>query len=100
MNEPRDFIYRFRKGGGNRQIARAMNLSKNTVKIFRRFAEKHGLLDAGKPLPSIKKLGGVMIPPSLPNLMRSMVEPHEEQIRFWLGAKVGQRTIWQRLHDD
>jgi len=50
MNELRELIYRFRKGEGNRPIARALNLSKTTVKKYRRLAEQRGFLDAGKPL--------------------------------------------------
>jgi hypothetical protein len=100
MNELRELIYRFRKGEGNRPIASAMNLSKNTVKKYRRLAEQHRFLDADKPLPSLEELGGVMIPPSPPKLMRSTVEPYEDQVRLWLDAEVGPQTIWQRLHDD
>jgi transposase len=100
MNELRELIYRFRKGEGNRPIAFAMNLSKNTVKKYRRFAEQHGFLDATTPLPSINELGSVMAPPSSPKHMRSTVEPYEEQVRLWLKAEVGQQTIWQRLHDN
>ncbi len=77
-----------------------MNLSKNTVKKYRRLAEHQGFLDADKPLPSIEEFDGAMIPPPSPKPMRSTVEPYEEQIRDWLDAEVGQPTIWQRLHDD
>lgn len=100
MNELRELIYRFRKGEGNRPIASAMNLSKNTVKKYRRLAAHQGFLDADKPLPSLEELGGVMIPPASPKPMRSTVEPYEEQVRRWLDAEVGQQTIWQRLRDD
>lgn len=100
MNEIRELIYRFRRGEGNRPIAGAMNLSKNTVKKYRRLAEKHGFLDAGKPLPSIEELGRVMTPPPSPKHMRSTVEPFEDQVRRWVEAAVGMQSIWQRLRDD
>jgi len=35
MNEMRELIYRFRQKEGNRTIARAMTMSKNTVKKYR-----------------------------------------------------------------
>lgn len=101
MNELRELIYRFRKGEGNRPIARALNLSKTTVKKYRRLAEQHGFLDAGNPLPSLGELGeAMMAAPSPPKHMRSTVEPYEEQVRGWLDEEVGQQTIWQRLHDN
>lgn len=100
MNELRELIYRFRKGEGNRPIAAATNLSKNTVKKYRRLAEKHGFLDADQPLPSLEELGRVMIVPSPPKHMRSTVEPYKEQVRLWLESEVEQQTIWQRLRDD
>ena len=75
MNEIRELIYRFRKGEGSRTIARTLQMSKNTVKKYRRLASKHGFLDPTKPLPSIEELGQAMIPPTCPRHMRSTVAP-------------------------
>jgi len=100
MNELRELIYRFRKGEGNRPIGRSLNLSKNTVKKYRRLAEQHGFLEEGRPLPTIEDLRGVMTPLASPKHMRSTVEPFEEQVRLWLDAEVGVQTIWQRLQED
>jgi len=93
-------IYRFRNGEGNRPIARALNLSKNTVKKYRRVAEQHGFLEQEKPLPTLEELGRVMTPLESPKHMRSTVEPFEEQVHLWLEAEVGVQTIWQRLRDE
>ncbi len=100
MNEIRELIYRFRSGEGNRPIARALNLSKNTVKKYRRLAEERGFLEAARPLPTLGELSGFLIPSLPPKHMRSTVEPYEEQVRQWLDDGVGPQTIWQRLHDN
>ncbi len=100
MNEIREMIYRFHKGEGNRPVSRAMKISKNTVKKYRRLAEQHGFLDSNHPLPSIEELGRVMNPLPSPKHMRSTVEPFEDQVRQWIEKDVGMQTMWQRLRDD
>ena len=100
MNEVRELIYRFRKKEGNRTIARAMNMSKNTVKKYRRKAIEHGFLDPEKPLPSIEELAEVMIPLQHPPHMRSTVEPYDEFVRKCLNDEVEMQAIYQRLQEN
>lgn len=100
MNEVRELIYRFRKKEGNRTIARAMNMSKNTVKKYRRKAAEHGFLDPEKPLPSIEELAEVMISPQHPPHMRSTVEPYDEFVRKCLNDEVEMQAIYQRLQEN
>ena len=100
MNEVRELIYRFRQKEGNRTIARAMNMSKNTVKKYRRKAAEHGFLDPKKPLPSMEELAAVMIPPPHPPHMRSTVAPYDEFVRKCLDNEVEMQAIYQRLQEN
>ncbi|RJP18627.1 MAG: transposase [Candidatus Omnitrophota bacterium] len=100
MNEVREIIYRLRQKEGNRTIAKAMKISKTTVKKYRRLASRHGYLDPARPLPSIEELGRVIHPPSHPRQMRSTVEPYETIVRKWLQDEVEMQAIWQRLSED
>ena len=100
MNELRELIYRFRKKEGNRTIARALTMSKNTVKKYRRKATESGFLDPEKPLPTIEELAAVMVPPLHPPHMRSTVEPFEEIVRNWLDDEVEMQAIYQRLQEN
>ncbi len=100
MNELRELIHRFRNGEGNRPIARSMNLSKTTVKKYRRLAEQAGFLDSDQDLPSIHELSRVLMPLPSPRHMRSTVEPFEDQVVDWLNQGVEMQAIWQRLRDE
>ena len=99
MNEIRELIYRFRLGQGQREIARQMKMSKNTVKKYKSLAAVHGFLDGAKPLPSPEELSAALITVFGPRHMRSTVEPYEEQVRDWLEENVEMQAIWQRLKE-
>jgi transposase len=100
MNEIREIIHRFRCGEGTREIARSLDLSRNTVRKYRDVAEEHGLLESAKPLPENRELGLLLGPPPMPRHMRSTVEPYEETVRDFLDQEVEIRAIWQRLRED
>lgn len=100
MNEIREIIYLLRRQESNRAIARALKMSRNTVKKYRKLAARHGFLDPAKPLPSIEELGRVMIPPCYPRHMRSTVKPYDDIVRKLLEDKVEMQAIWQRLAED
>jgi transposase len=100
MNEIREIIHRFRCGEGVREIARSMDLSRNTVRKYRDVAAEHGLLEAGKPLPENRELGVLLGPPPVPRHMRSTVEPYEETVRDLLEQEVEMTAICQRLREN
>jgi len=100
MNEVREIIYRLRQGQGARRIARAMELSRNTVRKYRDMAAKFGLLDKDAPLPEIAALGRLLGPGPRPRHMRSTVEPYGEVVEDLLDANVEMMAIWQRLRDE
>lgn len=45
MNELREILYRLRKGGSQLEIARALHLSRNTVRKYCTLADESELLD-------------------------------------------------------
>ncbi|MBM3333210.1 IS21 family transposase [Candidatus Sumerlaeota bacterium] len=119
MNEVRELIYRLQRGEGVREVARAMRLSRNTVRKYRAVALEHGWLSADggmpeptaqeepagqggatdgvQPLPDNRALGAVLGPPPRPRHMRSTVEPFAEVVdELWQGG-VEMAAIWQRL---
>jgi len=100
VNEMRELLYRLRQGEGVRKVARAMSLSRNTVRKYRALAREHGFLDASKPLPDIRTSGRLLSPPPRPRHMRSTVEPFAEVVEELLDANVEMMTIWQRLRDE
>lgn len=100
MNEIRELIYRFRKGEGNRTISRTLQMSKNTVKKYRRVASEQGFLDTAKPLPSLEELGKALISPTCPRHMRSTVEPYEEIVRDYIRQELEMQAILQRLREN
>jgi len=100
MNEVRELIHRLRQGEGVREIARAMTLSRNTVRKYRDVAAERGWLDSGQGLPDLAALGAVFGPPLRPRHMRSTVEPFGEVVEELWNAGVERAAIWQRLRDE
>lgn len=64
MNELREILYRLRKGESQREIVRALHLSRNTIRKYRTLAEVKGLLDPAQSLPDGQEL--VALPVHLP----------------------------------
>lgn len=60
MNELREILYRLRKGESQREIARALHLSRNTVRKYLTLAGEKGLLDPARPLPEGQELKEAM----------------------------------------
>lgn len=100
MNEVRELIHRLRQGEGVREIARAMTLSRNTVRKYRDVAAERGWLDPSQALPDLAALGAVFGPPLRPRHMRSTVEPFGEVVEELWNAGVEMAAIWQRLRDE
>ncbi len=100
VNEVREIIYRLRKGEGIRNIARSLDLSRNTIRKYRDRAAQEGLLDSQKPLPDIGSLASLLGPPPTPRHMRSTVDPFEETVKLLFDAGVEGATIWRRLRDE
>lgn len=100
MNEFREIIHRLRQKEGNRTIAKAMKISKTTVKKYRKIANRHGFLDPARPLPSNEELARVILPPSKPRHMRSTVEPYDTVVRKLLQDEVEMQAIWLQLSED
>jgi transposase len=100
MNEIRELIYRFRRGEGNRTLARELKLSRNTVRKYRALAQQHSFLNLERDLPSLQELAAALIPPLPPRQSRSTVEAYEEVVGDLLRQNLEKQAIWQRLQQD
>ena len=100
VNEVREIIHRLRKGEGIREVARALDPSRNTIRKHRDRVEKAGLLDPAGPLPECKALARLLEPPPAPRQMRSTVNSYEEVVKRLFDAGVEGATIWRRLRDE
>lgn len=100
MNYLRDLIYRLRAGESERRIAGDLNVSRPTVHKYKEWAESHGYLDPGEPLPDlavlVTALGRVPRPPQ----MTSTMEPYREAIEQLLEQGVEMTAIRQRLQEN
>ena len=96
----REMLRQLREGESERAVARAVQVSRKTVRRYRRWAEERGLLEG--PLPSLSDLhnqveaalGGPGPPQNV-----SSVEPYREQVVKLRKQGVEIAAIWERLKE-
>jgi transposase len=100
MMDIREIIVQMRAGVSNRQIAKGLRISRNTVKHYRGWAEEQGLLVGA--LPDMVGLHGLLAetkPGEVPPQQMSSVEPYREMVVQMRQAGVEIRAIWHRLRE-
>src|SRR6266849_2254949 len=97
VTEIREILRRLQLGERARRIARDLEVSRNTVAHYRRWAATHGLLTG--PLPEPAALAALLAAPpgTRPALEQSLVEPFGEQVLAWHAKGVEGQAIWQLL---
>jgi len=97
VTDIREILRRLRLGERARRIARDLEVSRNTVTHYRRWAATHGLLTG--PLPEPAALAALLAAPAAerPAQEQSLVEPFREQGLAWHGQGVEGQAIWQLL---
>jgi transposase len=97
VTEIREILRRLQLGERGRRIARDLEVSRNTVAHYRRWATQHGLLIG--PLPEPAALAALLAAPpgQRPAQEQSLVEPFGEQVLAWHGQGVEGQAIWQLL---
>ena len=96
----REIVVQVRAGVSDRQIAKGLQISRNTVKRYRGWAEEQGLLEG--VLPDIVGLQGLLAetkPGDVPPQQVSSVEPYREMVVQMRQEGVEIRAIWQRLSE-
>jgi transposase len=98
VTDIREVLRRLRLGEPERRIARELDLSRNTVAGYRRWAQTHGLLLTGE-LPDAAQLAALLHPPERerPVQEQSGVAPFREQVLAWRQQGVEGQAIFQLL---
>lgn len=97
----REILRRTRAGESERAIARALSIGRPTVKKYRSWGLKMGLLEGELPsTPELHALLQSTMPETTPPQTVSAVEPHREKVLRWRDQGVESQAIYQRLRDD
>ena len=97
VTDVREVLRRLRLGEPERRIARDLDLSRNTVAGYRRWAQTHGLLTG--ELPDAAQLAALLHPPegAQPAQAQSSVAPFRDQVLAWRQQGVEGQAIYQLL---
>lgn len=96
----REIVVQVRAGVSDRQIAKGLRVSRNTVKRYRLWAEAQGLLAGTLPdMAGMQALLAETMPGEVPPQQVSSVEPYREQVLKMRQAGVEIAAIWQRLQE-
>lgn len=97
VTDVREVLRRLRLGEPERRIARDLDLSRNTVAYYRRWARDQGLLRG--ELPDAAQLAALLQPPEGARLTpeQSSVAPFREQVLAWRQQGVEGQAIYQLL---
>src|SRR5580765_4777793 len=97
VTDIREILRRLQLGERARRIARDLEVSRNTVAHYQRWATQHGLLTG--PLPELAALAALLAAPpgTRPTQEQSLVEPFGEQVLAWHAQGVEGQAIWQLL---
>ena len=99
MNYLRDLIHRLRLGQSERQVAKDLHLSRQTVSKYRELAKAAGHLDSTGELPDIATLAALLGPPPALPRIPSTVEPYQPLVEELLARDVEMMTIFDRLRE-
>jgi transposase len=97
VTEIREILRRLQLGERARRIARDLEVSRNTVAHYRRWATQHGLLAGPLPEPAVLAALLAAPPGARPAQEQSLVEPFREQVLAWHAQSVEGQAIWQLL---
>jgi len=100
MNYLQDLIYRLRAGESERQIARDLQVSRQTVHKYKVWAQEQGYLNLSQPLPELAILLAALGPNVEPPKVGSTLLPHQETVEELLKQGVEMTAIWQRLKEN
>ena len=99
MHYLRDLIHRLRLGQSERQVARDLHLSRQTVKKYHGLAKEAGYLVEGAELPDVAVLAAALGAPVAPPRQPSTVEPFQVMVEELMGKGVEMMTIFDRLRE-
>lgn len=94
----REILYRLRRGESQRAISKDLQLNRQTVKRYRDWAEREGLLRGElPPIEELQRRLDASLPGGKPPQQVSTVEPYREQVLALRAQNVEIAAIHQRL---
>src|SRR5688572_1086807 len=99
MHYLRDLIHRLRLGQSERQVAKDLQLSRQTVSKYRELARVAGYLTGTTELPDVAALAAALGAPVAPPHTPSTVEPFQAMVEELMGRRVEMMTIFDRLRE-
>ena len=98
MWDIREILRRMRLGESDRAIAKALGVSRKTVRKYRAWAEQAALpADALPPTEQLNALLQASLPATPPPQRPSAVEPYRGLVERWRAQGLECQAIWQRL---
>lgn len=97
VTDIREILRRLQLGERARRIARDLEVSRNTVTHYQRWATQRGLLTGPLPEPGVLAALLAAPPATRPAQEQSLVEPFGEQVLAWHAQGVEGQAIWQLL---
>ena len=99
MHYLRDLIHRLRLGQSERQVARDLHLSRQTVSKYRELARAAGFFADATKLPDVTTLAAALGAPLTPPRQPSTVEPFQAIVAELMESGVEMMTIYDRLRE-
>jgi len=100
MNDVIEILHRLRQGESVQAIHRDTGHARKTIRKYREIASLHGFLDAGRPLPGVEELFGVLGTAKRPHQNNSTLEPYGSVVRDNLECGMTMKLIWRKLRED
>lgn len=98
--EIRGLLMELRAGVSQRQIAREQKVNRRTVKKYKEWAERKGLLKGElPPLEELQEMLEEAMPEVSPPQNKSTVEEYREQVVKWGEEGVEVAAMWERLKE-
>jgi hypothetical protein len=94
MNDVIEILHRLRQGESVQAIHRDTGHARKTIRKYREIASLHGFLDAGRPLPGVEELFGVLGTAKRPHQNNSTLEPYGSVVRDNLECGMTMKLIW------
>jgi transposase len=98
--EIREIVRQLRAGESIHAIARNTGLHRKTIRRYKRWAERAGLLSGAEfPARQLEELASEAFKPNLPPQQVSSVAPYQELVEAMVEEELDGTVIWRRLQE-
>src|SRR5579862_6721668 len=100
VHQLQQIIHRLQSGQSVRAVARDLSCARNTVRFYSRWAQSHGFLEAGHPLPTLPELDRLQSKAAKPRCSNiSSVASYDDVIKEMLSQNAAATAILRRLRN-